>query len=49
MKINLERFQSGNDVLMGMDLSMSFTDNGEIRTLFKDVSFDIKRGEKSVS
>lgn len=47
MKIQFkERFQSGNDVLMGMDLSMSFTDNGEIRTLFKDVSFDIKRGER---
>ncbi len=47
MKIHFkERFQSGNDVLYGQDLSMGFTDEREIRTLFTGVGFDIKRGER---
>ncbi len=41
-----ERYQSGNDVLTCGDLSMSFMDKGKIRTLFKNVGFDIKRGER---
>ncbi|MFA7660842.1 MAG: ABC-F family ATP-binding cassette domain-containing protein, partial [Anaerovoracaceae bacterium] len=47
MKIHFkERFQSGNDVLYGQDLSMGFTDEKEVRTLFTGVGFDIKRGER---
>jgi ATP-binding cassette subfamily F protein 3 len=47
MKIQFkEKFQSGSDVLMGQNLFMSFMDEGEIRALFEDVNFDIKRGER---
>ena len=43
MRITLEpRFVSGNDVLSVQDLSKSFSG----QTLFTDLSFEIKRGEK---
>ncbi len=47
MKIQFkERFVSGADVLFVQDLSMSFTDNKEVRSLFTHLDFDIKRGER---
>ena len=43
MKLKLSpRFESGNDVLTVTDISKSFPD----RTLFKDLSFDIHKGER---
>lgn len=47
MKIQFkERFVSGTDVLFAQDLSMSFTDDKEVRSLFTHLDFDIKRGER---
>ncbi|MDD2217614.1 MAG: ABC-F family ATP-binding cassette domain-containing protein [Eubacteriales bacterium] len=49
IKINLkENFKSGNDVLLGEGLTKSFGSErtGGKRTLFSNVSFDIKRGER---
>ncbi len=47
MKIKFSRrLQSGYDVLYAEDLSKSFTSGSEKRRLFKNVKFDIKRGER---
>ncbi|MBP3816019.1 MAG: ABC-F type ribosomal protection protein [Firmicutes bacterium] len=45
IKVNFSpRFQSGTDTLLGENLSFGYPGGG--RDLFKDVNFDIKRGEK---
>ena len=41
-----EKFQSGNDVVEARDLSKSLFDRKPYRELFRNVNFDIKRGEK---
>lgn len=41
-----EKFQSGNDVLTGNNLSMSFTDENERRNLFTNIDFQVKRGDR---
>jgi ATP-binding cassette subfamily F protein 3 len=41
-----EEFKSGQDVLLGDRLAMGFRDGPVPRDLFRNVSFDIKRGEK---
>ncbi len=47
IKINFKQdFQSGNDVLYGEELAKSFGYGSEKRELFKNVNFDIKRGER---
>lgn len=47
LKINFhQEYQSGNDVLLGKNLSKSFLDDGIKRELFRNVNFDIKRGER---
>jgi len=47
MKIHFKQeYKSGNDVLLGEDLSKSFGSGQTKRKLFEGVSFDIKRGEK---
>lgn len=47
MKIHFKQnFKSGNDVLKGEDLSMSFGHGQNKKNLFTDVEFDIKRGER---
>ncbi len=47
MKIHFKQeFQSGNDVLIAEDLKMSFGYGQNRRELFRNVSFDIKRGER---
>ncbi len=47
MKIRFKQnFQSGNDVLLGEDLAKGFGYGRERRELFKNVNFDIKRGER---
>ncbi len=47
MKIRFKQnFQSGNDVLIGEGLAKGFGYGRERRELFKNVNFDIKRGER---
>ncbi|MCR5481856.1 MAG: ABC-F family ATP-binding cassette domain-containing protein [Clostridia bacterium] len=47
MKIRFKQeFQSGNDVLIAENLKMGFGYGQNRRELFKNVSFDIKRGER---
>lgn len=47
IKINFSQdFQSGNDVIITEEISKSFGFGAEKRTLFENVSMDIKRGEK---
>ena len=47
MKIHFrEKFKSGNDVLFAEDLSKSFGYGSNEKKLFKNVGFDIKRGER---
>ena len=47
MKISFkENFKSGSDVLFAQNLSMSFFNGNNKRILFRNVSFDIKRGER---
>lgn len=41
-----QNFKSGNDVLIGENLSMGFGFGEKRRELFRGVSFDIKRGER---
>lgn len=41
-----QNFKSGNDVLIGENLEKGFGSGSERRRLFKNVSFDIKRGER---
>ena len=41
-----QNFNSGNDVLIGENLSMGFGFGEKRRELFRGVSFDIKRGER---
>ncbi len=45
IKINFnQKFQSGNDVLLGENISYGYPLSG--KKLFKDINFDIKRGER---
>ena len=47
MKINFhQKFQSGNDVLYGENLSKQFGFGANAKLLFENVNFDIKRGER---
>ena len=47
MKIQFkQKFKSGNDVLLAEGLSKGFGSGATRKELFKDVNFDIKRGEK---
>jgi len=47
MKIQFkENTKSGNDTLQAFDISKSYGIGSERRTLFSNVSFDIKRGER---
>lgn len=47
MKIDFKQdFQSGNDVIQGKALSMSFGSGANRRELFRNVNLDIKRGDK---
>ena len=47
MKIQFrENYQSGYDVLMAEDLSMSFSGDEGRQFLFRNVELDIKRGER---
>lgn len=47
MKIRFkQRFQSGNDVLLARELSKSFGRSGQQRLLFRNVTLDIKKGER---
>ena len=47
MKIRFKQnFKSGNDVLLGEGLSKGFGSGSERKTLFENVEFDIKRGER---
>lgn len=47
MKIHFrEKFKSGNDVLFAEDLSKSFGYGSNEKKLFRNVGFDIKRGER---
>jgi len=41
-----QNFKSGEDALKGQDLSMSFGHGQNKKQLFRDVNFDIKRGER---
>lgn len=41
-----EKFKSGNDVVIAEDISKSLFDRKPYRELFRNVNFDIKRGEK---
>ena len=41
-----ERLQSGNDVLYAEELSKSFGSGGDLRRLFANVGFDIKKGDR---
>jgi len=41
-----ENFKSGTDVLQGERLAMSFSNGRSRKDLFRDVSFDFKRGER---
>jgi ATP-binding cassette subfamily F protein 3 len=47
MKLHFrQNYRSGNDVLFGEDICKSFGTGSERREIFRDVSFDIKRGER---
>ena len=41
-----QNIQSGNDVVRGEELSMSFGEGADRRVLFEHVNFDIKRGDR---
>ncbi len=41
-----QNYQTGNDVVFGYQLSKSFGTGNHRKTLFENISFDIKKGEK---